>query len=109
MPELADLEIAIDPQGEVHARLRGELDMETVDAIRARLGAAITSGTTALVVDLSRVSFMDSSGVELLFRLRVQLDMRQMVLRIVLPRDSPIRRTLEVSDGGAELLTLGDG
>jgi len=109
MPELADLEITLGDQGEVHARLRGELDMETVDAIRARLGAAITSGTTALVVDLSRVTFMDSSGVELLFRLRAQLDMRQMALRIVLPRESPIRRTLEVTNGGTDLLALGDG
>jgi anti-anti-sigma factor len=109
MPELADLEVERGEQGEVHARLRGELDMETVDAIRARLDAAITSGTTALLVDLSQVTFMDASGVELLFRLRAQLDTRQMALRIVLPRDSPIRRTLEVSDGGTELLALGEG
>jgi hypothetical protein len=35
--------------------------------------------------------------------------MRQMALRIVLPRDSPIRRTLEVTNGGTELLALDEG
>ena len=106
MPELADLLIARGDGGEVHARLRGELDMETVDAIRARLSEAITSEVTALIVDLSEVTFMDSSAVELLFRLRAELAVRQMQLRLVLAPDALIRRTLEVTDGGSELLAL---
>jgi anti-anti-sigma factor len=90
----------------VIAQLRGELDMETVDAIRARLAEAITSEATRLVVDLTNVTFMDSSGVELLYRLRAELVIRQMQLSLVLAPDALIRRTLEVSDGGAELLAL---
>lgn len=109
MPELADLEIERGDDGAVHARLRGELDMESADAIRARLGEAISSDVSALVVDLSGVTFMDSSGVELLFRLRSELAVRQMRLRLALPADSLVRRTLEVTDGGAELLELADG
>jgi anti-anti-sigma factor len=106
VPELADLVVAHGDDGEVIAQLRGELDMETVDAIRARLAEAITSEATRLVVDLTNVTFMDSSGVELLYRLRAELAMRQMQLSLVLAPDALIRRTLEVSDGGAELLAL---
>jgi len=105
MPELADLAIEHDG-GEVLARLRGELDMETVDAVRARLSEAIGSATTTLIVDLSEVTFMDSSGVELLFRLRGELAVRQMQLRLILAPGALIRRTLEVTDGGSELLAL---
>jgi anti-sigma B factor antagonist len=109
MPELADLEIARSGGGEVHARLRGELDMETTDAIRARLAETITSDVSTLVLDLSAVTFMDSSGVELLFRLRSELATRQMQLRLVLAPGTLVRRTLEVSDGGADLLGLTGG
>jgi anti-anti-sigma factor len=106
MPELADLLISRGEGGEVRAHLRGELDMETVDAIRARLSEAITSEVKTLIVDLSEVSFMDSSGVELLFRLRAELAVRQMQLLLVLAPDALIRRTLEVTDGGSDLLAL---
>lgn len=106
MPEIADLEISRGEGGVVRAHVRGELDMENADAIRARLGEAITSDVAALIVDLSEVTFMDSSGVELLFRVRAELEIRQMQLRLVVAPDSVIRRTLEVTDGGAELLEL---
>lgn len=106
MPELADLVIARHDDGEVLAHLRGELDMETVDAIRARLSEAITSEVATLTVDLSEVTFMDSSGVELLFRMRSELAARQMQLRLILAPGALIRRTLEVTDGGSELLQL---
>jgi anti-anti-sigma factor len=108
MPELADLAIFEHDGGEVLARLRGELDMETVDAVRARLTDAIGSAATKLIVDLSEVTFMDSSGVELLFRLRADLAVRQMQLRLILVPGALIRRTLEVTDGGSELLELAD-
>jgi anti-anti-sigma factor len=106
MPELADLTIFAREGGEVLAHLRGELDMETVDAIHARLTAAIDSQVTTLAVDLTEVTFMDSSGVELLFRLREELAVRQMALRLLLAPGALIRRTLEVTDGGSELLAL---
>jgi anti-anti-sigma factor len=103
MPELADLVIARHDGGEVLAHLRGELDMESVDA---SLGEAITSDVTTLTVDLTEVTFMDSSGVELLFRMRSELAVRQMQLRLILAPGALIHRTLEVTDGGSELLAL---
>ena len=51
---------------------------------------------------------LPARGVELLFRLREDLAIRQSPLRLYVPEDALIRRTLEVTDGGAELLTLAE-
>jgi anti-anti-sigma factor len=48
--------------GRVAMALRGELDLGTVPQFRDRLADAERDGTT-LVVDLRRVTFIDSSGI----------------------------------------------
>ncbi|HEU4974198.1 MAG TPA: STAS domain-containing protein [Baekduia sp.] len=106
MAELATLDLVAAPDGVVHGRITGELDAASTPAIRARLDAALASAAAGLVLDLSGVTFLDSSGVELLFRLRANLTMRAMRLTVVVPAGAPIRRTLEVSDSGAHLLEI---
>ena len=105
MAELATIDIARDASGTVHVRLAGELDMASVQDVRVPLYEAAGDGARSLNLDLSGLTFMDSAGVELLFRLRDDLAMRQVGLTLSVPAGAPIRRTLEVSDGGAELLT----
>jgi anti-anti-sigma factor len=106
MADTATLETVRDPQGAVHARLAGELDMGSALDVRAGLYAALSEGARELNLDLSGLTFMDSAGVELLFRLREDLAMRQVPLQLYVPEDALIRRTLEVTDGGADLLAL---
>ena len=108
MAETATLEIAREGDGAVHARLSGELDMASSPDVRTRLYDALGGGARALTVDLSALTFLDSAGVELLFRLREDLAMRQIPLRLYVPAGARIRRTLEVTDGGAELLALAE-
>ena len=45
---------------------RGELDVQSVPELRARLNEAIDSGTTRIVVDLAEVSFIDSLSLSAL-------------------------------------------
>lgn len=106
MADAATLEIARDAQGTIHARLAGELDMASAPEVRARLYEALGEGAQELNLDLSGLTFMDSAGVELLFRMREDLAMRQLALSLYVPGDALIRRTLEVTDGGADLLAL---
>lgn len=106
MAEAATLEIVHDGDGAVHARLSGELDMASAPDVRTRLYEALSDGAQALTLDLSGLRFLDSAGVELLFRLHEDLGMRQISLRLYVPEGAMIRRTLEVTDGGAELLSL---
>ena len=104
MAETASVEIARDGEGAVHARLAGELDMASAPDVRARLYEALGNGAQSLTLDLSDLRFLDSAGVELLFRLNEDLAIRAISLRLYVPEAAPIRRTLEVTDGGADLL-----
>jgi anti-anti-sigma regulatory factor len=78
--------------------------MASADEVRARLYDAAGRGASSLTVDLGELRFLDSAGVELLFRLREDLAARQMPLILIVPPQAPIRRALEVMDGGAMLL-----
>jgi anti-anti-sigma factor len=41
----------------------GELDLATADQLHAALTAALEDGTQTIVLDLSRLNFIDSSGI----------------------------------------------
>ena len=56
-----------------------------------------------LVVDLTPVNFIDSSGVETLFRLQRTLSVRQQRFAVAIPAEAPTRRALELSGAGGEL------
>ena len=47
----------------VTVALRGEVDVATVDQVRVALTDAIAAGPSAIVVDLSGLSFIDSTGL----------------------------------------------
>lgn len=46
--------------------LRGELDLSSADKVGAMLSQACSAGPSALVIDLSEVTYMDSSGLRLI-------------------------------------------
>jgi anti-anti-sigma factor len=47
-------------------RLEGELDSATVPVLQERLRSALGAKATTLVIDLERLSFIDSTGIEAL-------------------------------------------
>jgi len=51
----------------------GELDVQSLPDLRARLGEAVDSGATRLVVDLAEVSFIDSLSLSALVGTRRKL------------------------------------
>lgn len=51
----------------------GELDLETAPELRERLTAIVAGGATAVVVDLRRVTFMDSVGLAAVLHARSRL------------------------------------
>lgn len=57
--------MAIEPQGNGVAvvRLDGRLDYQSAPAARQELQEAVNAGSPRLVVDLSAVEFLDSSGL----------------------------------------------
>jgi len=65
---LATLETTVDRQGARILRISGELDISSVPGVEADLTTAIERDGASLVLDLSELRFMDSSGIAMLLR-----------------------------------------
>ena len=82
--------------GVVVARVGGEIDSSNASELRLALSERLPSATNALVLDLSDVTYLDSSGIQLLFELGKRLGARRQMMRLVVPEDAPMRRVLEL-------------
>ena len=78
------------------ATLAGEIDPSNARDLTDELAGAVPNGAMALVLDLSEVRYLDSSGVQLLFELAERLTARQQRLAVAIPPDAPARRVLEI-------------
>lgn len=76
-------------------RLRGDIDLSNADAVAEVAEAAVPNTAKGLVLDLSSVTYLDSSGLRVVFRLARRLGDRQQVLRLVVPEGARIGRVLE--------------
>jgi anti-sigma B factor antagonist len=75
---------------------RGDLDLATVVAFRADLNDQLTAGTSQVVVDLSEVTFIDSTAVGALVTASRALQRRGGSLLLVC-RTSRVLRVLEIT------------
>jgi len=95
---------AIDLQerdGAVIAALDGEIDGSNTLEIGRALAEGLPSAAHGLVLDLRGVTYLDSAGIELLFKLARRLQDRRQFLRIVVSERAPMRRVLEICDVGS--------
>jgi anti-sigma B factor antagonist len=76
--------------------LRGELDMSGVDRARQAIEEAESGDATLLVLDLSELDFVDSTGLEVM--LRAARRAREDGRRLIVTRPSRyVRRLLELT------------
>ena len=80
----------------VVAGLSGEIDLSNAKLIGARAAGALANDAVGLVLDLSETTYLDSSGVHLVFDLAERLTSRQQRLVLVVPEGSRIRRVLDL-------------
>jgi anti-sigma B factor antagonist len=59
-------ELLSDVEGVVTFRISGQFDISTEQIVRDRLRPAITAATAKLILDVSELTFMDSSGLAVL-------------------------------------------
>jgi anti-sigma B factor antagonist len=91
------VELEIEERDEVVvARVRGELDIAGATSMGDRIHAAVPASARTLVVDLSDLDFIDSSGVAMLFALVRRLGSRRQELRVVAASGQPVSRVLEI-------------
>lgn len=74
----------------------GELDLHTAGCLEARIEEADTVGAGTVLVDLSEISFIDSSALEVLVRESKRLEGRGHSL-VLVTNDPRTRRILEVT------------
>jgi anti-anti-sigma factor len=89
--------VRIEERGDVViAHLSGELDIASSRGTGDTIGGALSQDTRALVVDCSELTFLDSSGVNMLFSLARRLGSRRQELRVVAPSGAAVARVLEL-------------
>jgi anti-sigma B factor antagonist len=74
----------------------GELDLYTAERLRARIDEAGAVGADTILVDLSEVSFIDSTGLAVLVQETKRLEGRGHCL-VVVTNDPRTRRVFEVT------------
>jgi anti-anti-sigma factor len=89
--------LEVEEQGEVVVvRLTGELDIAGASAAGDRIDEAVPTSARALVVDLTGLDFIDSSGIAMLFGLARRLGSRRQELHVVARDGKPVARVLEI-------------
>lgn len=76
--------------------LTGELDLETAPQLAEEVELAVWSTVGAFVLDLSGLTFLDSSGLHALLRARAYLAREDRALVLVCPA-GPARRVLDLA------------
>lgn len=75
----------------------GEIDLSNVAEVLGAVISAVPHDAALVVVDLSDVTYLDSAGISMLFRLAERLGYSRQPLRLVVPPDAPIRAVLELT------------
>jgi anti-anti-sigma factor len=81
----------------VHIAISGEIDLHNAVAVEEQIFAAIGNTVTAVLLDLTDLRYMDSSGLRILFTLATRLDVLQISLDLVAEPGSPARHVLELA------------
>jgi anti-sigma B factor antagonist len=77
------------------ARTRGDIDAANARSVGVELTETIGGGN-ALVLDLSETRYVDSAGIDMIFRLGERLRQRRAQLALVIPTSSPLTRLAEI-------------
>jgi anti-anti-sigma factor len=97
MEDLVEVQIEqLEGDDVVVARLTGELDIAGADSTGKRIAEAVPSSARGVVVDMSELEFIDSSGVSMLFALARRVGSRRQELRVVAPAGKPVARVLDI-------------
>jgi anti-sigma B factor antagonist len=93
MPDLARL--SFESAGDVAlARVAGEVDASNVESLSGRLLDGISNKAKGLIIDLTETSYIDSSGISLIFDAAARLRNRRQKLRLVVQPKSFVGEVL---------------
>ena len=87
----------IDEDGQVVLRLMGDIDASEVDAVNSQILGAVHNDAHGIVVDLSKVTYLDSAGIQMLFDLIRRFHAARQGVAVAVPGDSPLATLLKIT------------
>lgn len=78
------------------ARPRGDIDVANALQVREELAACLHDGADCLVLDLTATRYVDSAGLDMLFRLGERLRQRRVRLLLVISPASQLARLANI-------------
>ena len=79
------------------AVVEGEIDLSNAPGLLGEVTGAVPNSARGLLLDLTGIEFLDSSGVHMLYDIADRLTTRQQRFAVVLEADAPPRRAIELS------------
>lgn len=88
----------LEPRGDIAmARLNGEIDMANTGWIGHLLHEAVSNDHIGVVIDLSGLRYIDSTGIRMLFGIARRLDQGRQGMAVALPVDSHVGRLIKIT------------
>lgn len=81
----------------VIARIDGDIDISNAQELGDAIVASMSNDSLGLVLDLTPLGYLDSSGVHLILGLESRLRQRRQEVRTVVPADAPLRAVLDLT------------
>lgn len=92
---MTEAELTVEPhhEGPVLA-ISGDVDLSSADRIREAIVAAVPHDANGIVIDLTKTTYLDSTGVRLLFELAERMQGRRQRLVLVVSEAALVRRVV---------------
>ena len=87
----------VEQDGHVVAALAGDIDVSEVDRVTSEVLGAVQNHVQAVVVDLTRVTYLDSTGIQMLFDLVRRFHSARQGVGVVVPEQSPLSTLLKIT------------
>ena len=84
-------------EGLITASLVGEIDLSNASRLLATISSEVPNEALGLILDLSAVTYIDSSGLRLVLELAKRLEWRDQMMRVVVADDGRIRKVLRLA------------
>ena len=81
----------------------GDIDLASARELLSEILKSVSTDAQGLVLDLTAVHYLDSTGVSMLLELHRSLDARRQRLSVVLPKTSHLWRLFEITGLGSIL------
>jgi anti-anti-sigma factor len=94
--------VSVKTEGDhVRIDIAGDVDLSNASNVEAQLTAAIPNWATTVDLDLGRVTYLDSAGLQVVFALTVKLRRLQIELRILSPEGTAARHAIDMAGMGS--------